>query len=83
MWKSDTIFEAFPSHYKDANCSPWDHIKYIQEKISISLEKEAFSALLTMRLKSCCTLGKITLQIHVSLQAVQSSHGTRGNKPAS
>lgn len=33
-------FKPFPTNYKDQECSPWDHIEFIQEKISKTLEKQ-------------------------------------------
>lgn len=40
VWKADSPFEAFPSSYQDKKCSPWDHIQYIQERITKALEKQ-------------------------------------------
>ncbi len=33
-------FKAFPSHYRDAKCDPWDHIEHIRDRISSALNKQ-------------------------------------------
>ncbi len=36
----DKEFKAFPSHYRDAKCDPWDHIEHIRVRISSASNKQ-------------------------------------------
>lgn len=36
----DKYFKAFPSHYRDAKCDPWDHLEHIRDRISSAFNKQ-------------------------------------------
>ena len=39
-WSPKREFKAFPSHYQDQKCSPWDHIEHISGRITKDLDKQ-------------------------------------------